>query len=379
MQSIINAWSRNIKNSRRPQQPKRPFPRLKRRDAPGTPPGSLIADPDAQSSSIHYFLFDADQVVEQRNCPATQLPPPPLTDQKVLWIDVVGLADSDLIQAIGNSFGLHHLALEDVVNVHQRPKVEEYEDHVYIVLRMASPGTTADTEQVSIFLSKGLVITFQERLGDCFEPVRQRIRQGKGRIRSKPADYLVYALIDATIDGYFPVLDVGGEALAALEDEIVINPKPTHIEHVHNLKRNLLALRRAIWPTRDLLSVILRDDMPLVSDGTRIYLRDVHDHTVQLIDIVETYREIASGLVDAYLSSQSTRLNEVMKLLTIMSTVFLPLTFVTGLYGMNFDTSSPWNMPELGWRFGYVFALLIMAGAGVGLIYLFWRRGWLGR
>jgi magnesium transporter len=244
---------------------------------------------------------------------------------------------------------------------------------------MAIPGPTSDTEQVSIFLSKTVVITFQERAGDSFEPVRQRIRQGKGRIRGEKVDYLVYALIDATVDGYFPALDVGGEALATLEDEVVISPKPEHIEHVHNLKRNLLALRRAIWPTRDLLSTLLRDEFGLVSDATRVYLRDVHDHTVQLIDIIETYREIASGLVDAYLSSQSTRLNEIMKFLTIMATVFLPLTFVTGLYGMNFDTESPWNMPELTWPFGYAFALLIMAGAAVGLLYLFWRRGWIGR
>lgn len=284
-----------------------------------------------------------------------------------------------MIQSIGTRFGLHHLALEDVVNVHQRPKVEDYGDHIYIVLRMAIPGPTSDTEQVSIFLSKTVVITFQERAGDSFEPVRQRIRQGKGRIRGEKVDYLVYALIDATVDGYFPALDVGGEALATLEDEVVISPKPEHIEHVHNLKRNLLALRRAIWPTRDLLSTLLRDEFGLVSDATRVYLRDVHDHTVQLIDIIETYREIASGLVDAYLSSQSTRLNEIMKFLTIMATVFLPLTFVTGLYGMNFDTESPWNMPELTWPFGYAFALLIMAGAAVGLLYLFWRRGWIGR
>jgi magnesium transporter len=355
------------------------LPSAKRRSRPGSAPGSLITDPAADRSEIHYFRYDSDRIEEQRDCAAGELPPATDSDAAVLWVDVVGLADADLIQSIGTRFGLHHLALEDVVNVHQRPKVEEYDGHLYIVLRMATPGSSSDTEQVSIFLSKTVVITFQERAGDCFDPVRQRIRQGKGRIRGKPADYLVYALIDATVDGYFPVLDAGGEALAALEDEVVIGPRPEHIEHIHSLKRNLLALRRATWPTRDLLSALLRDEFDLVSDATRVYLRDVHDHTVQLIDIIETYREIASGLVDAYLSSQSTRLNEVMKFLTILSTVFLPLTFVTGLYGMNFDTASPWNMPELGWRFGYPFALLIMAGAAVGLLYLFWRRGWIRR
>jgi magnesium transporter len=192
-------------------------------------------------------------------------------------------------------------------------------------------------------------------------------------------DYLVYALIDAVVDGYFPVIDAAGEALAALEDDVIIDPKPIHIARLHELKRDLLSIRRAIWPTRDMLSALLRGDLPLFADATRIYLRDVHDHTVQLIDIVETYREIASGMVDAYLSSQSTKLNEVMKFLTIMSTVFLPLTFVAGLYGMNFDRASPWNMPELGWRLGYPFALLIMIGAAGGLLYAFSRKGWLGR
>jgi magnesium transporter len=359
------------------RQHKRTFPRLTRRTAPGTAPGSLIPDPQAHSPTIDYLRFDAHQLTEERDCSAAKLPP--ISADEVLWIDVVGLGDAALIQAMGNRYGLHQLALEDVLNVHQRPKVEDYQDHLYIVLRMATPSTGADTEQVSIFLSKGLVITFQERIGDCFDPIRQRIRQAKGRIRGMGPDYLVYALIDAIVDGYFPVIDAAGEALAALEDDVIIDPKPMHIERLHGLKRDLLSIRRAVWPTRDMLSALLRGDLPFLADATHIYLRDAHDHTVQLIDIVETYREIASGMVDAYLSSQSTKLNEVMKFLTIMSTVFLPLTFVVGLYGMNFDRASPWNMPELGWRLGYPFALLIMAGAAAGLLYVFWRKGWLGR
>jgi len=324
---------------------------------------------------VRYIRYDAERVVEEPDCPAEALPAP--TDTSVLWVDVVGLGDLDLIRMLGERFGLHDLALEDVVNVHQRTKIEEYAEQIYIVVRMPTPESEAETEQVSIFLSKGLVLTFQERVGDCFEPIRQRIRGGKGRIRGLGADYLVYSLLDSVVDAYFPVLDACGEALASLEDELVRDPRPQQIEQVHTLKRELLAVRRAVWPARDMLATLLRGDLAELKPSTAIYLRDVHDHTVQLIDIVETYREIASGLVDAYLSAQSTRLNEVMKVLTIISTVFLPLTFITGLYGMNFDRHSPWNMPELGWRFGYGFALLLMVGAAIGLVYYFWSRGWL--
>jgi magnesium transporter len=359
------------------RQRKSAFPRLVRRAEPGTSPGSLIADPKARKSSVHYLRYDRQHLIEVRDCPADGLPS--VAADQVLWIDVVGLGDAMLIQALGDRYSLHQLALEDVLNVHQRPKAEDYEDHLYLVMRMASPGAASQTEQISVFLADGLIITFQEQAGDCFEPVRQRIRQAKSRIRGMASDYLAYSLIDALIDGYFPLVDATGEALAVLEDEVVFDPQPAHIERLHELKRELLSIRRTVWPTRDMLSSLLRGDLPFLSDGIRVYLRDAHDHTVQLIDIVETYREIASGTVDAWLSSQSTKLNEVMKFLTIMSTVFLPLTFVAGLYGMNFDRSSPWNMPELGWRLGYPFALLTMSGAVAGLIYLFRRKGWLSR
>jgi magnesium transporter len=367
----------HLSSKKNRQHSKRSFPRLIRRTAPGAAPGSLIPDPQAGHPTVHCLSFDAHRLIEERECSAASLPP--TIANAVLWIDVVGLGDAELIQAMGDRYDLHQLALEDVLNVHQRPKVEDYDDHLYLVLRMATANAGADTEQVSIFLTDGLVITFQERAGDCFEPIRQRIRLGKGRVRSMSSDYLVYAIIDAVVDGYFPLVDATGEALAALEDDVVLDPRPAHIARLHELKRDLLSIRRAIWPTRDMMSALLRGDLPFLTDATRVYLRDAHDHTVQLIDVVETYREIASGLVDAYLSSQSTKLNEVMKFLTIMSTVFLPMTFVAGLYGMNFDRSSPWNMPELGWRLGYPFALAIMACAAVILIYLFQRKGWLSR
>ena len=354
------------------------MPRLKRRSSPGAAPGTLIADPAADRLTIHYWRFDREHCTEQKNCAVAALEPP-RGNAEVVWVDVTGLGDTTLIEGIGERFGFHPLALEDVVNVHQRPKLEDYDDHLYVVTRMALPGLGADTEQVSIFHSPGLVLTFQQRSGDCFEPVRERIRRAKGRIRAMPADYLLYTLIDAVIDGYFPVLEKFGESLEALEHEVITKPDPACVERLHNLKRDLLALRRALWPTRDMLAALLRDESEFITESTQVYLRDAHDHTAQLIDIVETYREISSGLIDVYLSSLSTKLNEVMKVLTMMATVFLPLTFISSLYGMNFDRSFPWNMPELGWPFGYPFALGVMAAAGGLMLYYFWRKGWLGK
>lgn len=357
---------------------RRGVPRLKRRSSPGTAPGTLIADPAAGHSTIHYWRFDRDHCTEQKDC-AVEALEPPRGNEEVVWVDVTGLGDTALIERIGERFGFHPLALEDVVNVHQRPKVENYDDHLYVVTRMAVPGHGADTEQVSVFHAPGLVLTFQQRSGDCFEPIRERIRRAKGRIRTMPADYLLYTLIDAVIDGYFPVLEEFGESLETLEHEVITQPDPACVERLHNLKRDLLALRRALWPTRDMLAALLRDESEFITESTQVYLRDAHDHTAQLIDIVETYREISSGLIDVYLSSLSTKLNEVMKVLTMMATVFLPLTFITSLYGMNFDRSLPWNMPELSWPYGYLYALGIMAAAAGLMLYYFWRKGWLGK
>lgn len=297
----------------------------------------------------------------------------------VLWVDVAGLADVSLLQEIGDIFGLHSLALEDVVNVHQRPKSEEFADHAFLVARMLVPGRGFETEQVSMFLGDNFILTFQERPGDCFETVRDRIRRGRGRIRNESVDYLAYALIDAVIDGYFPPLEALGDEVDALEEDVVDGPKPHQVDAMHRVKRDLLALRRAIWPTREMVNALIRDEAPHFRKTAKLYLRDCYDHTIQLMDIIETYREILSGLLDVYLSSQSAHMNEVMKVLTIIATIFIPLSFVAGVYGMNFDRSaSPWNMPELGWLYGYPFSLLLMIGIAVGLLIFFWRRGWLG-
>lgn len=370
--------SRKIVTPQKRARGRQLVPRFKRRTKPGAPPGTLVADPDALRSTLNVLVYGSESIDEQTNCSAADLPAH-VPAGKVVWVDMVGLADAALVERIGTHFGFHLLALEDVVNVHQRPKLEDYEDHVYAVLRMVIPGKGAETEQLSIFLSRGLVFTVQERPGDCFDPVRDRLRRGTGRIRTMQADYLFYALIDAVIDGYYPMLERFGEALEALEDDVLADPAPDQVQRLHSLKRDLLTIRRAIWPVRDVLNSLLRDENPLITDAIDVFLRDAYDHTIQLMDIVETYREIASGLIDAYLSSLSTKMNEIMKVLTIMATVFLPLTFITGLYGMNFDRSSAWNMPELGWRFGYLFSLGAMLASIGSLLYYFWRKGWIGR
>jgi magnesium transporter len=353
--------------------------RHRKRTPVGAPPGTLVPDPASRPTRIAYFSYDKSGLVEKAAATPGELAEA-IGGHAVVWVDVHGLADLDLIARLGDTFGLHRLAIEDVVNVHQRPKLEEYDDHLFIVTRMLEdPGSTA-TEQLSIFLGAGYVLTFQERPGDVFEPVRKRLRQHKGRLRELGADYLAYSLIDAVIDGYFPSLEHRGEILEELEDRVVSDPRADHVSSIHQMKRDLLELRRAVWPQREMLSLLMRVQPPLVTAPTQVYLRDCYDHTFQLIDMIETYREIASSLIEIHLSSLSYKMNEIMKVLTIIATIFIPLSFVTGLYGMNFDPkASPWNMPELGWTFGYPFALAVMAAIAAGLLYFFWRRGWLGK
>jgi len=350
----------------------------RRRTPPGSAPGTLIADPAAQRPLVRIIGYGPEDVEETQ---AARIEDVAQACGKwpVVWVNVDGLADLDFIRAIGRMFAVHRLALEDVVNVHQRPKVEEYEDHLFIVSRMASIDDAPHTEQFAMFLGDGYLLTFQERAGDCFDPVRKRIRLHRGHIREAGADYLAYALLDAVVDGYFPVLEDYGEDLEILEESVLAAPQSDHIAQIHEMKRDLLALRRAIWPQREMISALTRDASKHIAEQTRVYLRDCYDHTIQLIDILETYREVASGLVDVYLSSVSARMNEIMKVLTIIATIFIPLSFITGLYGMNFRSDvSPWNMPELAWYFGYPLALGLMACVAAGLLYFFRRRGWLG-
>ena len=375
------------------------------RSPPGSAPGTLTVDPGAWKSEIDVISFgpdaDPDSVIRQKMASIDDLPKMP-KGHTVHWINVSGLRDAEAIQKIGEKYGLHPLALEDVVHVHQRPKVEAYDTHLFIVTRMpvnppsktgqekqrrsdpghapwASRAGQLTTEQVSICIGKDYVITFQEQPGDVFEPVRNRLRGASGKMRTRGPDYLAYALLDAVIDSFFPVFEVCGERLEDLEQDVVENPEFSSIAHIHDLKRDLLTARRAVWPQREMLNSLIRDDSAFIGNETKIFLRDCYDHTVQLIDMIETYREIASGLVDIQLSSISNRMNEVMKVLTIIATIFIPLTFVAGIYGMNFSPEAgPWNMPELHWRYGYPASLLAMAVIAGGLLLWFRRKGWIG-
>lgn len=298
---------------------------------------------------------------------------------RVTWVDVAGLGDAATLQAVGDAFGLHRLALEDVVNVYQRPKIEPYAEHHFVVARVATVGEAIGTEQISLFLGSDYVLTFQERPGDDFDPVRERIRSGRPTIRSSGPDYLAYALIDAVVDGFFPVIEVLGDRLERLEDDIVERPSQASVTELHAVRHDLLVLRRAVWPQREVVHALSRDTTAHIAEETRVFLRDCYDHAVQLLDLIENYRDIATSLHDLYLSSVNNRLSEVMTVLTLIATIFIPLSFIAGVYGMNFSVeSSPLNMPELRWYWGYPFALALMAAVAGGLTYYFRRRGWIG-
>lgn len=298
---------------------------------------------------------------------------------RVTWIDVEGFGDGSVVQQIGRQFNLHPLALEDVVNLHQRPKVEEYGDCLFIVAQMTSSDPDVPPEQVSLFVGKNFVITFQAGAdGDCFDDVRQRIRNSRGRIRAAGPDYLAYALLDAMVDAYFPVLERLGDRLDEVEVQIDDGAGTVAVAAIHVIRSDLLVVRRAVWPLRDALNLLVRDPNPLIAADTKAYLRDCYDHTVQIIDLAEVYRELCSDLRDYVLTTLSQRTNEIMKILTLIATIFIPLGFIAGLYGMNFDTSvSPWNMPELKWALGYPFALSLMAAIALSFLWFFWRKGWI--
>lgn len=359
--------------------PRRKHPRQRRRTEPGLPPGTLIADPAAARPVVTLFAFNADRFVEKQTDDLDTLREC-LQKWPITWINVDGLGDVDLISRLGEVLHLHRLALEDTVNTHQRAKAEQYHDHLFFVAQMASNGHHLETEQLSLFLGPNFVVTFQEgRPGDPFESVRQRIRQAGSHVRQAGADYLAYCLIDAVIDGYFPVLEAMGERLEALEDVVIDQPSREAVFAIHDARRELMTLRRLVWPLREVMNNLLRDPTPLIADETRLYLRDCYDHAVRILDFVETCRELASDLMDLYLSSVNQRMTEVMKVLTIIATIFIPLTFIAGVYGMNFHPdASPLNMPELTWYFGYPTALALMAAAALVMLYYFRRKGWLG-
>lgn len=290
----------------------------------------------------------------------------------VTWLNVIGLGDTEMIERVGNVFGLHGLALEDVVNTHQRAKVDEYESGLYIVARMADLELRPVSEQLSMFLGENYVVTFQEEPGDCWLSVRERIRQRVGRIRFSRSDYLVYALLDSVIDAYFPVVERVGNRLDDIEDAVIKAPTRAALDDLHAMKSELLMLRRTIWPHREAIAELSRESFPVIQESTRIYLRDCYDHIIQINDLVETYRELTADLRDLYMSSVSNRINDTMRVLTIIATIFIPITFIASIYGMNFQ-----EIPEVKWKYGYLFAWSLILLTAAGMLYYFWRKGWL--
>jgi len=350
---------------------------IERRTSPGAPPGSLVVDPHAPLPIIRVIAYGSETVHEELVEDVSRIGSY-LGRQPVTWVNVDGLGDAAVIRKLGEIFGIHRLALEDIINSHQRAKVDQYDNHLFVVGRMVEMADHVETEQLSLFLGKSYVLTFQERVGDAFDPVRERIRKAGGRVRNAGPDYLAYALIDAFIDNYFPVLEKYGERLESIEEDVLSRPEPVLVSRMHEVKRDLLTLRRAIWPLRETVNSLVREPSPFISDETRVYFRDCYDHTIQIIDLLENYRDVASGLMEVYLSSVSNRLNEIMKILTMFTAFFIPLSLIAGIYGMNFNTArSPFNMPELNWYLGYPFVLGLMATVALGMVTFFRRKGWL--
>jgi magnesium transporter len=342
----------------------------------GLPPGSLVHIGKKKAEKTRITLIDYDEGQFQEKEVKTIEECFPFKDTPtVTWVNIDGIHNVEIIEKIGKHFGIHPLVLEDIVNSGQRPKMEDFEDYIFVVLKMIfydEKTGEMNSEQISIILGKNFVISFQEKEGDVFEPIRERIRGQKGRIRRAGADYLAYALIDAIVDGYYIVLENLGEKIEGLEDEVIENPSAGTLQIINSLKRDTIFLRRSVWPLREVIGGLERGGSSLIHEATGAYLRDVYDHTIQVADTIDSYRDMISGTRDTYLSSVSNRMNEVMKVLTIIATIFIPVTFIAGIYGMNFE----W-IPELGWRYSYfVIWGVMLAVAGVMITY-FRKKTWL--
>jgi len=342
----------------------------------GLPPGSLvhIGDESNKAVQISVIGYTPDGIEEQQFQHIDQYLEHPC-DKAVVWVNVEGVHDVELIRALGEKHTFHPLVLEDIVNTVQRPKIEDYGDYLFIVLRMLRPAEEGNfsSEQLSIILGPDYLFTFQEGIkGDAFDLVRNRIRSGKGKIRGMGADYLAYALIDAIVDGYFSVLEGFGERIVDVEEDLALTADQNALHRINGMKKEIIFLRKAVWPLREAISFLERGDSHLLQDATRLYFRDIYDHTVQVIDTVETYRDLLSGMLDLYLSSISNRTNEVMKFLTVIGTIFMPLTFLVGVYGMNFK-----HLPELEWRNGYFALWGVMIAMALLMVAYFRKKRWL--
>lgn len=353
----------------------------KRSGKAGLPPGTMIHLGERKSETVRITLIDYDETNYRREevsdiekCFGLK------TTSTVTWINIDGLHDTALIEKIGEHFGLHPLVIEDIVSTGQRPKFEDHDDYLFVVFRMLTYDRkkhAVESEQVSLILGRNFVLSFQERVGDVFEQIRERIKSDKGRVRRMGCDYLVYCLLDATVDNYFGVMEQLGERIEALEQKLVTEPNEKTLKEIHSLRSEMLYLRKSVWPLREVVNKLEKSESDLVSEGVEIYFRDVYDHTIQIMDTVESMRDMVSAMLDIYLSSLSNRMNAVMKVLTIIATIFMPLTFLSGIYGMNFK-----YMPEIEWRLAYPlsypigFWALILLAIG-GMLLFFRHKKWL--
>jgi len=347
----------------------------------GLAPGTLVhvGEKKAERVVVKVWAYNQSELIEKEmetveDCLVFKDRP----DLNV-WINVDGLDRIEVIEKLGNCFGIHPLTLEDILNTGQRPKMEDYGSYIYTVLKMMllSESETEDLEeiivdQVSIILGPNFLLSFQEREGDVFNPIRERLRKPDSRIRKSGVDYLAYSLKDAVIDYYFVILERFGEKVEDLEEELITDPRPETLHTIQSYKRDMILLRKSVWPLRELINSLQKVESGLIKDSTQIYLRDVYDHTIQVIDSIEAFRDILSSMLDVYLSSVSNKMNEIMKVLTIVATIFIPLTFIAGVYGMNFE-----YMPELGWHWGYPVVMVFMILVGISMFAYFRRKKWL--
>jgi len=342
----------------------------------GLAPGSLVHVGEERTEKPKITIIDYDRNNYQEKVVENVEECFPFKDSPtVSWINVDGIHQVDIIEKMGKHFGIHPLVMEDIVHTNQRPKMVDYDSYIYVVLKMLwfeNDGTDVKAEQVSIILGPDFVLSFQEVEGDTFDFVRERLRNSKGRIRNVGSDYLAYALLDSIVDNYFLIIERFGEAIEDLEDKLIEDPSPEILQNIHDLKKEMIYLRKSVWPLRDVINRLERTESNLIKDSTFVFLKDVYDHTIQVVDAIETYRDILTGILDVYLSSVSNKMNEVMKMLTIIATIFIPLTFIAGMYGMNFT-----NMPELDWQWGYPAVWFINILIFLFMYAYFRRKNWL--
>ena len=342
----------------------------------GLPPGTIVHIGERKAQKHRITIVDYDETkFQERELETIEESFPFKDTSTITWINIDGLHQLEIIEKIGKHFNIHPLVLEDITNTEQRPKMEDFDDYLFLILKMIcfeEKDNRIKVEQVGLILGSNFVISFQEEKGNVFDPVKQRIISGKGRIRTRGADYLAYALIDVIVDGYFLIIERIGDQIEDLEEDLLDGPRPETMQDIHSLKREMLQFRKSVWPLQEIIRRLERGESDMFNESTEIYLKDVHDHTIHVIDTIEIFNDMLSGLLDLYISSISNKINQIMKVLTIIATIFIPLTFIAGVYGMNFK-----YMPELDWRYGYPMVLLVMFIIGVGIMIYARKKRWL--